>query len=51
MIVFATSGAGVVQGGWEYVYAAYGVTWLFFAGYTLSLVVRQRAADAASEDP
>ena len=51
MTVFATAGSGVVSGGWEYVYAAYGVTWLFFVGYAVSLVVRQRAADAPSEDP
>ena len=50
MIPFATAGSGVVAGGWEYVYAAYGVTWLFFLGYTVSLFVRQRAADAVSED-
>jgi hypothetical protein len=51
MTVFATAGSGVVSGGWEYVYAAYGVTWLFFLGYGISLFIRQRAADARSEDP
>ena len=31
---------GVIQGGWEYIYAAYGVTWLFFVGYTATLFLR-----------
>ena len=33
---------GVVQGGWEYVTAAYVVTWLVFVVYAASLVVRAR---------
>jgi CcmD family protein len=33
---------GAIQGGWEYVSAAYGVTWLFLGGYALSLVIRAR---------
>lgn len=32
--------SGVVQGGWGYVWAAYGVTWLFLIGYALLLFVR-----------
>lgn len=39
-VVFAQS--GVVAGGWEYVWAAYIVTWLFLGGYTASLWVRNR---------
>lgn len=33
---------GEVTGAWSYVWAAYGVTWLFFAGYTASLLLRLR---------
>ena len=40
MIVFAQS--GVIEGGWEFVYAAYGLTWLFFISYTISLFLRHR---------
>lgn len=28
---------GIIDGGWEYVYAAYIVTWVFLGGYTVSL--------------
>lgn len=27
---------------WTFIWASYGVTWLTFAGYTLSLVLRAR---------
>ena len=33
---------GELQGHWEYVIAAYAVTWLFFGGYTFSLWYRTR---------
>ena len=33
---------GELQGHWEYVIAAYAVTWLFFAGYAYSLWYRAR---------
>ncbi len=33
---------GVVTGGWEFVTAAYALTWILFAGYTLSLWLRAR---------
>jgi CcmD family protein len=33
---------GVVQGGWEYVAAAYVATWLFVVGYSASLWLRAR---------
>ena len=36
---------GVLQGGWEYITAAYAVTWLFLAGYTLSLWLRRPSGD------
>lgn len=33
---------GVVTDGWNFVYAAYGVTWLFFGGYAATLYLRHR---------
>ena len=48
MIVFATPGSGVIAGGWEYIWAAYGVTWLFFAGYSLSLFLRTSDEETTS---
>ncbi len=38
---------GVVQGGWEYVTAAYAVTWIAFGGYAVSLWVRTARLRAA----
>jgi len=35
--------SGVVAGGWSFVIAAYGLTALFLAVYTISVVVRYRA--------
>ena len=35
---------GVISGGWEFVWAAYGITAAVFTVYTLSLVVRLREA-------
>lgn len=40
IVVFAQ--AGVVAGGWEYIWAAYVVTWVFLGGYAASLVIRGR---------
>ncbi len=34
---------GMIQGGWEYVYAVYGITWSSLIIYTISLVVRDKA--------
>jgi len=31
---------GELQGGWEYVIAAYAITWIFFGGYAASLWLR-----------
>jgi hypothetical protein len=39
----STVGAGVVDGGWFYVFASYALCWLVFAGYPLSLWFRRRA--------
>lgn len=48
--------AGVISGGWEFVTAAYVVSLIVLAGYTVSVVLRYRAearraagADASSE--
>jgi hypothetical protein len=35
---------GMIEGGWEYVVAAYAVTVVFFGGYLLTLWARYRAA-------
>jgi hypothetical protein len=35
--------SGIVQGGWEYVIAAYGLTVLLVGAYTASLALRLRA--------
>ena len=40
------SGMGVLQGGWEYVWAAYGITAIVFLGYGASLVLRFRSETA-----
>jgi hypothetical protein len=40
IVVFANP--GVVSGGWEYLVAAYVLTWLFLGGYTASLWIRSR---------
>jgi hypothetical protein len=36
--------SGMIEGGWEYVIAAYVVTVVFFGGYLLTLWARYRAA-------
>lgn len=35
---------GVIQGGWEYVWAAYAVSATILTGYALSIFARYRAA-------
>ncbi|MCB9682720.1 MAG: hypothetical protein H6733_14740 [Alphaproteobacteria bacterium] len=35
-----TVGSGVIQGGWEYIYAAYALSWVMLIGYTASLWFR-----------
>ena len=37
------TGMGVIQGGWEFVWAAYGVTLAALVGYGVSLVLRYRS--------
>ena len=41
MFIVAQS-TGMVTGGWSFVWAAYGVTWLFFGGYAATLYLRHR---------
>ena len=38
--------SGVLSGGWEFVWAAYGITALVLVGYTLSLLSRVRGESA-----
>ena len=50
MMIIAAVGDGVIQGADNYVYAAYGLTWLILAIYTFSLFFRagkenQRASE------
>ena len=33
---------GMIQGGWEYVYAVYGLTWATLFGYMFSIWFRGR---------
>jgi hypothetical protein len=40
---------GYVEGGWEFVWAAYSVTAVVFAGYTVSVFLRLRAERARAE--
>jgi heme exporter protein CcmD len=35
--------AGVISGGWEFVWAAYGVSAVILTGYAVSVVARYRA--------
>ncbi|MHB8875263.1 MAG: hypothetical protein ACYC8T_16375 [Myxococcaceae bacterium] len=42
-------GEGLIVGGWEYVYAAWGLTWTALVLYSLSLWLRRNAADTSKE--
>ena len=42
-------GEGLIVGGWEYVWAAWGVTWLALALYAVSLWLRRTASDTPKE--
>lgn len=37
---------GVLSGGWEFVWGAYGITAVVLVGYTLSLLFRMRGESA-----
>jgi hypothetical protein len=41
LMLLAQVGAGRIQGGWEYVWTAYGITWSALALYALSLWLRR----------
>ena len=43
------TGSGVLQGGWEYVAAAYTVSAVILTGYAVSVIARYRA-EAARRD-
>ncbi|HET9156641.1 MAG TPA: hypothetical protein VFN91_08250 [Myxococcaceae bacterium] len=43
--VLAAVGEGRIQGGWEYVKAAYGICWTGLLLYSLSLWVRSRRSE------
>jgi heme exporter protein D len=43
------TGMGVIQGGWEFVWAAYGVSAAVFIGYGVSLFVRLKAERALAD--
>lgn len=36
-----TMAEGVLEGGWGYIWAAYGITWAFLAGYAIYVTVRK----------
>ena len=38
-----TGAPGVITGGWEFVWAAYGVTAVILTGYAVSVIARHRA--------
>ena len=40
---------GVIQGGWEFVWAAYGVSAVVLLGYAVSIHLRYRAERARSD--
>jgi len=43
--VLAAVGEGRIQGGWEYVKAAYGICWTGLSLYALSLFIRSRRSE------
>ena len=45
--VLGAVGEGRIQGGWEYVKAAYGICWTGLSLYALSLWIRNRRSEDA----
>jgi heme exporter protein CcmD len=43
------SAMGVVEGGWEFVWAAYGLTALILGGYCASIAARYRSERSRAE--
>ena len=52
-VLAAEVGSGKLEGGWEYVWGAYGVFWVSLALYGASLLMRTRelAQDANGGEP
>lgn len=46
MIPVAAELTGAIEGGWEFVWAAYGITWATFILYAVSLFVRTPREEA-----
>jgi heme exporter protein CcmD len=44
------SGPGVISGGWEFVWAAYGVSAVILTGYAASVIARYRAQRRRREE-
>ena len=42
-------GEGLIVGGWEYVWAAWGITWGALALYAVSLWLRRTSSDPSKE--
>ena len=42
---YPPAGSGTIEGGWEYVWMAYGVTWTVLVLYGLSLWLRRPKAE------
>jgi hypothetical protein len=40
------NGMGVIEGGWEFVWAAYGISAALLGGYAVSLIARLRSEQA-----
>ncbi|MBI3182052.1 MAG: hypothetical protein HYZ28_07890 [Myxococcales bacterium] len=47
--MLAQVGQGRIEGGWEYIWAAYGLTWLSLALYGVSLWLRRRSGEPPKE--
>lgn len=43
--------SGIVTGGWEYVWAAYGISFAALAAYGIRLAAKLRRAARESEEP
>jgi hypothetical protein len=48
--LLAQVGSGRIQGGWEYIWSAYGIAWASLSLYALSLWVRRPKTGAASKE-
>jgi hypothetical protein len=48
--LLAQVGSGRIQGGWEYIWSAYGIAWASLSLYALSLWVRRPKANAVSKE-